>query len=117
MAKRRKSRKLLVTGAVKASDLASTVIDTFVSKVETDVTTWATNYTNNLREFAKNKDRVELAKKKLGAWYGVFIEIVYPNIVGAYAGAKSEYIKRIVAAELKPKIEAVVGGSPAGPGI
>ena len=97
---RRKSRRLLVTGVVSSADLAKSVITNYIDKARTEIATWSRHYRASITTYATSTEteyvkRREEAEKKLGAWYDVYKEVVYPEIIGAFSRGKAEFAKRV----------------------
>ena len=96
---RRKSRRLLVTGVVSSADLAKSVITNYINKAKTELDKWAGNYTDRIKTYATSPEKEYVEKRKqasdkLEAWYDVYKDVVYPEIIGVFSKAKSEYVKR-----------------------
>jgi len=96
---RRKSRRLLITGVVSSVDLARSVIENYINKARTELETWAGNYSSRIKTYATSPDKEYVEKRKqamekLGAWYDIYRDVVYPEIIGVFSKAKSEYTKR-----------------------
>jgi hypothetical protein len=97
---RRKSRRLLVTGVVSSPDLAKSVITNYINKAKTEIATWSRHYRTSITTYATSTEteyvkRREEAEKKLGAWYDVYKEVIYPEIIGVFSKGKAEFAKRV----------------------
>jgi hypothetical protein len=93
---RRRARKLLISGAVTATDLSRSVIEKYVTTASTKVGDWAGNYTNNIKVYIADKARQSLAQTKLATWYDIYLTVVYPKVKEAFATGRTDYIKRVI---------------------
>jgi ATPase subunit of ABC transporter with duplicated ATPase domains len=96
---KRKSRRLLVTGVVASADLAKSVVTNYINKAKTELEKWAGNYSDRIKTYATSTETEYVEKRKqamekLEAWYDVYKDVVYPEIIGVFSKAKSEYVKR-----------------------